>query len=308
MKIDKSKLFNMMIKKLKKALFGGLVALASALPSTAQEPGLRPDMPCPPLTIESLQDQKPVCQLLSDALKEKPCPNLDVYVSTTFASNYIGNGGFVIGEGPVQQGLVTVTKKGNLCEEDSLTFKGWANYDYGNQECVEVDTIAEYTIPVRVLGRLLQYDNPDWKDKVTVGFGNWQYPGKVLGSNDSDDNVLIAGWTHESRIDIAGKCLHILPDRDVAHHGDLFEVTAFKELPLGDLVGCNWYVTPRLGVSYDREFFGQDGFNFFGDITTGVRKGRFGIEGFCGAQDVHNESSTLRKDAFYSGIRLEAKF
>jgi len=261
---------------------GGLVCLACALPIGCK-------------TIESVSpDNKPV----------------EGYAETTFASNYMGNGGFVVGKGPVNQNLLVLSKPDNLVKGDSISAGSWMNYDFGDGELVETDFFGEYTFPVNFMENIMRYSDESYGDKVLVGFQHWNYPGKTIGSIKNHDNVFNAKWIHNSTVDLEVNYLHFFPDKDT-NKGDLLTFKISKKLPLGKRKiipsGIGVSLTPSLSYSYAPEiWFGLKGFT---DITHGLE---FNIDGlpFDASVDLKYQSGLQEdvEDQGYIGVRIGKGF
>lgn len=313
--------YKMAFKRLRNAALGlvSLVCLSSNI--NADDPEFKPRFNVDGSDSQSLQFSESSLGQGKTQKETETRPKYDVkvpekeevksdwsgLVSTTFMSNYIGVGGFVIGKGPVSQGLLVLNHSNNFVKGDTITASGWFNHDYGDHEWVEVDMGLEYSRPTELMKNLLNYSDPTWTDRMAFGYTNFFYPGRVLGSVENNDDVIYFRWNHSSRIDIAGTWKHVFGDRDV-RNGDLLEISASKEKSLEKLFGRDWYVNPMVGVSYDCRFYGEDGFNFFTQVTSGIRKGNCSVEGFIGAQKVLNSTNPLRHDDVYFGVRLIKSF
>jgi len=242
--------------KLLQIIGTSLVGIASLFPSGCQTLSVNPDKPLnPPRLVQKAESE------LEERSVGKDESKIEGYAETTFASNYVGYGGFVIGEGPANQNLLILSRTNNFVKGDSISVGSWMNYDFGDNELVETDFLAEYSFPVHFMKKFMNYTDEAYGDRVTVGFQHWNYPGQVLGSVENHDNVINAKWNHNSALDVEFNYFHILPDEDV-NEGGLLSFKISRNIPLGEKTdsGIGVSMTPYLSYSYaPHDWFGMKG-------------------------------------------------
>ncbi len=126
--------------KIRNVLTTGLLSLTSTIPSGCASVKSKLEN-CVPVVTDSVANVTEGAQGLCDYAigsviesgrdfcDSKPKPSWDGYFSTTFATNYLKTGGFVIGKGPDEQGFLVLNRRNNLFEDDALSFKAWQDYD-----------------------------------------------------------------------------------------------------------------------------------------------------------------------------------
>ena len=201
--------------------------------------------------------------------KKKEKPGLEGSFSTSFVSNYVGNGGFVLGKGPGIQNNLVVSRTNNFREGDSVYGGAWMHYDFGDHELIETDFIGGVNFPVYFFEKLQGgYSKPDFGDKVTLEFQHWNYPGEILGSRQNHDNVLKGEFHHHSRGDLKFGWIHIFQDMDA--RGDLLYFKASKDFPIKKSIDVDfgYVLTPYARISYAHGFYGLHGIT---DTTIGAK-------------------------------------
>lgn len=139
--------------------------------------------------------------------KEKP---IKIEASTSFARDYYAPiVGLVVGSGPVNQSIASITFK-------NLSAFVWSNYDLTDKKMHEVDAGINYTQPIK--------ENLS----LTAGYQHWFYPSGLLG--DYDD-VVEVGVNYEGPINLSLSAKHLLAHGNVSS-GQTVSLATSKRFPI----------------------------------------------------------------------------
>jgi hypothetical protein len=174
--------------------------------------------------------------------------------SETFASKYILSGGFVVGQGPVNQDLL------NLNIGKYLTGTFWTDYDSGNGRFDEVDLYAT------AHSTLFEIKNGFFKGTIggSFGFENWHYPSHIV--SEHDDNLLVPTLSYKGPINVNITLFHLV-DNGWRWDENCAVLDLSKQFKIAEFGKGKVSLAPTLRVTYNDNFYETTGFM---QVTSGL--------------------------------------
>lgn len=239
---------------------GGLAALALATPTLAQEQDSGSHLGTDTkfeYGVPKVQDESPT----------------GLFVKSTFATKYRVAGGFTMGEGPVNQSLVAVSKPNILMEGDNAEAYIWSNFDFDTSSFSEVDVGIDYSFPIAekfLGGKLGGY----------FELAHWEYPDGALGDNDKG---LIGKLNYEGPINATLKGTQMF----TSGQGRELDLIISKPISLGETrEGTKFTLTPTVSTAYLDNFFGYRGItNVQYGADFSIKEGNKSLEFFVRQQE-----------------------
>jgi len=243
-----------MIRKLGLLLGTGLVGLLTGC-SSVEKPNYAD--PFAKSRIESYESPRVLDKDIRGQNSESENGKVNISFDTTFSNHYVGNGGFVIGSGPVSQNSVVVNRDNNFLNGDSVYAGAWMNYDFRDGVIHEADFFGGLNVPIGEKGNL------------NVEYAHWNYPSELLGGRHNHDNILKLGLDGKLEIgqgslDVGVEMRNLFADRDVPEWGYLLSGNVSKTCTLVDNGESSVSTTLGVKSGFADGWFGLNGFT---DVT-----------------------------------------